>query len=53
MSTSIRKKYIKYNNEKNLRAQSKDQNYPLEKSYKTSTYINPKIKIKEKKEQKV
>ena len=49
MSISIRKKYIKYNNEKNLRAQSKDQNYPLEKSYKTSTYINPKIKIKEKK----
>ena len=49
MSISIRKKYIKYNNEKNLRAQSKDQNYPLEKNYNTNTYINPKIKIKEKK----
>ena len=48
MSISIRKKYIKYNNEKNLRAQSKDLNYNLEKNYKTSTYINPKLKIKEK-----
>ena len=47
MTISIRKKYIKYNNEKNLRAQSKDQNYRLEKNYKTSTYINPKFKIKE------
>ena len=46
MSISIRKKYIKYNNERYLRAQSKEPNYHLEKSYKTSTYINPKFKIK-------
>ena len=45
MSISIRKKYIKYNNEKILRAQSKEANYRLEKNYKTNTYINPKFKI--------
>ena len=48
MSISIRKKYIKYNNEKILRAQSKEANYRLEKNYKTNTYINPKFKIMEK-----
>ena len=48
MSISIRKKYIKYNNEKILRAQSKDANFRPEKNYKTNTYINPKFKINEK-----
>ena len=48
MSISIRKKYIKYNNEKILRAQSKEANYRHEKNYKTNTYINPKFKIMEK-----
>ena len=48
MSISIRKKYIKFNNERILRAQSKEANYPTEKNYKTNTYINPKFKIKEK-----
>ena len=51
MSISIRKKYIKYNNEKNLRAQSKDLNYRLEKNYKANTYLNTKLKIKEQKTQ--
>ena len=48
MSISIRKKYIKYNNEKILRAQSKEANYRLDNNYKTNTYINPKFKIMEK-----
>ena len=48
MSISIRKKYIKYNNEKILRAQSKEANFRPEKNYKTNTYINPKFKINEK-----
>ena len=50
MSISIRKKYIKYNNEKILRAQSKEPNSHIGKNYKTNTYINPKFKLKEKNE---
>ena len=48
MSISIRKKYIKYNNEKNLKAQSKEANLRNEKNYKTNTFINPKFIQKEK-----
>ena len=51
MSTSIRKKYIKYNNEKNSITKSKDSNIRKDKSYNTNTYIIPKLKNKEKYEE--
>ena len=44
MSTSIRKKYIKYNHEKNAIAKSRETNLRNEKSYNTNTYINPKLR---------
>ena len=47
MSTSIRKKYIKYNHEKNAIAKSKEANLRNEKSYNTNTYINPKLRNRE------
>ena len=48
MSTSIRKKYIKYNNEKNSAAKSKESNLRYDKSYNTNTYVNPKLRNREK-----
>ena len=47
MSTSIRKKYIKYNNEKNAIAKSREANLRNDKSYNTNTYINPKLRNRE------
>ena len=47
MSTSIRKKYIKYNHEKNAIAKSRESNLRNEKSYNTNTYINPKFRNRE------
>ena len=48
MSTSIRKKYIKYNHEKNAMAKSKEANSRNDISYNTNTYINPKLRNREK-----
>ena len=48
MSTSIRKKYIKYNHEKNAMAKSREANSRNDISYKTNTYINPKLRNREK-----
>ena len=47
MSSSIRKKYIRYNNEKNTVGKSKESNMRCDKNYKTSTYINPKVRNRE------
>ena len=51
MSTSIRKKYITYNHEKNAIAKSKESNLRKDKSYNTNTYIIPKLRNKEKYEE--
>ena len=47
MSTSIRKKYIRYNNEKNTLAKSKESNMRCEINYNKNKYINPKIRKRE------
>ena len=46
MSTSIRKKYIKFNNEKSRIAKLKESSIN-DKNYISSTYINPKLRNKE------
>ena len=48
MSTSIRKKYIKYNHEKNAMAKSREANSRNDINYNTNTYINPKLRNREK-----
>ena len=48
MSISIRKKYIKSNNEKNKILQQKEYNIQNDKNYNYNTYINPKLRNKDK-----
>ena len=42
MSTSIRKKYIRSNKERNKIIQANEANSRKEKNYNSNTYINPK-----------